>query len=196
MGVAKTKAADSRDIQADLRRRGRRARAELTPRYRAEASERIVDSVIRSGWFRRARLLACYLSVADEVETWALIERAWRMKKRIFVPVTKKNSRMLFREITPETMLERSRFGLLEPRDGMTIAPRRLDVVITPVVVYDEFRHRIGMGGGYFDRTFAFLRHRRDYWRPKLVGLAYACQKVEKIPANPWDIRVFEIVSE
>ena len=70
-----------------------------------------------------------------------------------------------------------------------------LDVVITPLVAFDEYGHRIGMGGGYFDRTFSFLGNRQSWFHPKLVGLAFACQKVEKIQPNPWDIRLFCTIS-
>ena len=151
---------------------------------------------MRSAWFQRAEYIACYLSAPGEVDTWAVIERGWRMKKRIFAPVLKKNRHMLFREITPDTELRLDRFGLYEPMSGEIVTARMLDVVLTPMVAFDKYNHRIGMGGGYFDTTFSFLRHRRSYSRPKLIGLAFACQEVEKIVPNPWDIRVFGVITE
>jgi len=56
--------------------------------------------------------------------------------------------------------------------------------------------NRVGMGGGCFDRTFAMLKHRNSYLHPKLVGVAFACQKVEEISANAWDIPLFQVVTE
>jgi len=175
---------------------GRDARASLDDDARAHASDVIADKVVHASWFQRAATVACYLPAPDEVNTWAIIARGWRMKKRIFAPVLKKNRRMLFREITPETELRLDRFGLYEPTSGELLTARDLDVVLTPMVAFDRFNHRIGMGGGYFDTTFAFLRERRLYFRPRLVGLAFACQQVEKIAPNPWDIRVFCTISE
>ncbi len=132
----------------------------------------------------------------DEVDTWPLIDRAWRMKKRIFAPIVGKNFSMRFREVTPETELELNRYGFQEPKDGEFIKPRALDVVITPVVAFDACGNRIGTGGGYFDRAFDFLKHRKYLFHPKLIGLAFSCQRVEKITPNPWDIRVFRVVDE
>ena len=103
---------------------------------------------------------------------------------------------MQFLEITPETDLVPNRFGLLEPVDGESATARMLDIVFTPLAAYDADGHRIGMGGGYFDTTFAFLKHRAFSFRPKLIGLAFDCQRVEKIASNPWDIRLFSIVTE
>jgi 5-formyltetrahydrofolate cyclo-ligase len=118
------------------------------------------------------------------------------MKKRVFAPVTRRNRLLEFREVTPETDLVRDDFGLLMPRTGEVIAARKLDLVLTPLVAFDENRQRIGMGGGYYDRTFSFLRMRRQLLKPKLVGLAFACQQAAEIPANPWDIRLFGFVTE
>ncbi len=132
----------------------------------------------------------------DEVDTWPLIERAWRMKKRIFAPVVEKNFVMRFCELTPESPLVLNHYGLPEPQDGNIIAPRALDLVITPVVAFDADGNRIGMCGGYFDRTFSFLSNRQFLFHPKLIGLAFACQRVEKITPNHWDIRVFCVVNE
>ncbi len=162
---------------------------------RLAASEVINQQVVNASWFRSAEYVACYLAAPDEVNTWEIISRGWRMKKRIFCPVIEKKSRMQFREIREESTLRPNRFGLLEPVDGEIVTARMLDIVITPVVAFDDENHRIGMGGGYFDRTFAFLRQRQSWLHPKVVGLAFACQKVEEIPPNPWDIRLFCTIS-
>jgi 5-formyltetrahydrofolate cyclo-ligase len=168
----------------------------MTAYEKNEASEKIVGTVVRSSLFRRAKLIACYLPMQDEVDTWQLIRRAWRMKKRIFAPVVEKNFVMKFCEVTPESTLAPNRYGLAEPQNGKIIPARQLDLVVTPVVAFDDQCNRIGMGGGYFDRTFSFLRMRQHLFHPKLIGLAFACQRVDKIVANPWDIRVFRIIDE
>jgi len=187
---------DPRRAQITLRKNARAARAGLSEDERERASEKIADTVIRSSWFRRSKLVACYLPMPEEVDTWTLIDRAWRMKKRIFAPIIKKNLAMQFCELTAESKLVFNQYGLREPQDGEIIEPRALDLVITPVVAFDDDCNRLGMGGGYFDRTFSFLRHRQYLFHPKLIGLAFSCQRVEKIAPNPWDIRVFRVIDE
>lgn len=191
-----TALADGKSVQAALRNKSRAARAAMTALEKRRASEKIVDTVVRSSWFRRAKFIACYLPTQNEVDTWLLIARAWRMKKRIFAPVVEKNFAMKFCEVTPASTLISNRYGLPESRDGETIEPRALDLVVTPVVAFDAECNRIGMGGGYYDRTFSFLRMRQQLFHPKLIGLAFACQRVDKVAANPWDIRVFRVIDE
>lgn len=182
--------------QRSLRIAARAARAALTPDERELASKKIVDTVTRSSWFRRSTLIGCYLPTEEEVDTWPLIDRAWEMKKRIFAPVIGKKFTMQFRELRPETELVLNSYGLREPENGKIIKTRALDIVITPVVAFDADCNRLGMGGGYFDRAFSFLKHRQFLFHPKLIGLAFSCQRVEKIPPNPWDIRVFRVIDE
>lgn len=189
-------ASDNRDAQKELRKAARAARSSLSSKERDKASEKIVDKVIRSSWFRSGRFVACYLSTEEEVDTWSLIERAWRMNKRVFAPRIEKNFTMQFCELSAQSKLVLNQYGLPEPQDGEIIAPRALDLVITPVVAFDDDGNRIGMGGGYFDRTFSFLKDRKLLFHPKLIGLAFSCQRVDKIAPNPWDIRIFQLINE
>jgi len=168
----------------------------MTVSERARASRRIADRFLNSRYFLSSENIACYVSTWDEVDTGAIIERAWCANKRVFLPVTAAHGRMFFRETLPETDLARNDFGLWEPVSGKFIDANKLDVVVTPLVAFDAARNRIGMGGGYFDRTFEFLADRTHWLRPKLIGVAFECQKVQKIARNPWDIRVFRVFTE
>lgn len=187
---------DPATLKATIRAHAKRDRAKLTDEDRDFASLMIFENAVREHYFQRANLIASYLPAADEVDTWPLIERAWRMKKRIFAPVVEKNRSLEFREIRPDSELQTNRFGLFEPSRGRSIPARRLDLVFTPVVAFDNRCNRVGMGGGFFDRTFSFQATRAAFAKPKLVGLAFDCQRVEQIPASPWDIRLFQIISE
>jgi 5-formyltetrahydrofolate cyclo-ligase len=180
----------------ELRRNALRARREMHDEKRANASQIICRKVTSSRDFFSASLVACYLPLRDEVDTRIIIERCWRANKRIFVPITRDKGKMLFREIRPNTTLVRNHMGIWEPASGDYIAPRDLQLVVTPTVAFDDQKHRIGMGGGYYDRCFAHLRHRRHWLKPKLFGVAFKCQKVEKISPNPWDIRLYEVFQE
>jgi 5-formyltetrahydrofolate cyclo-ligase len=163
---------------------------------RAELSELICERVISSPLFFASKAIACYLPMEDEVDTRGIIEAAWRANKRIFVPVLRNHGKMLFREVGHRTILVRNYYGVWEPTDGALISPRQLDVAIAPTVAFDKNNNRIGMGGGYFDRCFAYLRLRQFWFRPKLVGVAFDCQRVEKILPNPWDIPLYRVFSD
>ena len=179
-----------------LRSKSLRARREMNVVDRAVASQIICNKVTRSREFSAAEFIACYLPMRDEVDTHLVIERGWRANKRIFVPITRNNGEMFFREIRPDTPLVRNSMSIWEPDLGEVISPRELQLVITPTVAFDSENHRIGMGGGYYDRCFSFLRHRKLWFKPKLIGVAFNCQKVEKISPNTWDIRLYRTLSE
>jgi len=163
---------------------------------RVTASQIICRRVCESREFYSSKAIACYLPMHDEVDTREIIERAWRANKRIYVPILRGDAKMLFCEIDPETELERNGFGLWEPTRGFLIEPRQLDLVVTPTVAFDNDKNRIGMGGGYFDRCFSFLRHRKQWLHPKLIGVAFQCQEVEEIAPNPWDIPLYRIITD
>jgi len=179
-----------------LRKRALRARRGMSEEARVAASQIICRRVCESREFYSSKVIACYLPMHDEVDTREIIERAWRANKRVFVPILRSRSEMMFCQIDPESELEKNSFDLWEPTRGILIEPRHLDFVVTPTVAFDSRRNRIGMGGGYFDRCFAFLRHRKTWIRPKLVGVAFQCQEVEKITPNPWDIRLYRIITD
>lgn len=163
---------------------------------RVKASNRISSAVVQSHEFNAANFVACYLPMKDEVDTARVILRAWCANKRVYAPVAEPDGVMIFRELMPDTRLEKNAFGLWEPKGSSSISCRQLDLIITPLVAFDPNCNRIGMGGGYFDRSFAFLKHRRQWLRPKLMGVAFDCQEVKKIEVNPWDIRLYSVITE
>ncbi|MDX1498372.1 MAG: 5-formyltetrahydrofolate cyclo-ligase [Woeseiaceae bacterium] len=185
-----------RDPLAGLRSRGRDARRALTDSERATASRRIAATVIRTHEFNAARFIACYLPMREEVDPAGVIARAWDAGRRVYVPVLGAHGSMFFGRLAADTRLAKTPFGLYEPIDTEVIAPRKLDLVITPVVAFDDRGHRIGMGGGYFDRAFAFLKRRRHWLQPKLLGLAFDCQQVDGFEPNPWDVSLYSVVTE
>jgi len=163
---------------------------------RSEASSIITERIIRSHEFHACKTIAIYLPTNDEVDPGAIISRAWRAKKRVFAPVISNRGDMQFQQLTTDTRLERNAFDIWEPVYGPFVAAKSIDLVITPVVAFDRNKHRIGMGGAYYDRCFAFLKNKRSWRRPKLLGIAFDCQKVEEIAPNPWDIRLYCVITE
>lgn len=187
---------DEPGSKADLRVAARRARAAMSLQARDLASMHICASIAAQSFFQRASALAIYLPGNNEVSCWPLIERGWRMKKRIFAPVVKKNSLLEFCELRQNAPLRRNKYQIPEPVDGQSIDARRLDLVIVPLLAFDPSGNRLGMGGGYYDRAFSFVKSRRRFAKPKLVGAAFNCQRFANIPASPWDIPLFQVITE
>ena len=179
-----------------LRKSALQARRSLSDDKRDVASTIICDRIIHSREFLSSNTIACYLPLYDEVDPTRIIERAWCAKKRVFVPVTDSRGKMIFRQLTPDTDLEQNQFGIWEPVGDSSTSAKQLDLVVTPLVAFDKKMNRIGMGGGYYDRCFQFLKHRRNWLRPKLLGVAFNCQEVEEIAPNPWDVPLYRVVTE
>jgi 5-formyltetrahydrofolate cyclo-ligase len=180
----------------EIRRMALTNRRAMNRDERARSSAIICRRVLACREFFASEAVACYLPMADEVDTFEIIQRGWRANKRIFAPVMSGRGEMSFCELRPETTLRQNPFGIWEPESGETISPRNLSLVITPTVAYDEDNNRIGMGGGYYDHCFSFLRYRNKWLHPKLLGIAFACQKVETISPNAWDIRLYKVISD
>lgn len=186
----------TRQTKTEFRRAGISARQNLKREERGAASETICTAAINSTLFEQANLIACYLASDDEVNCRRLIERAWHMKKRVFLPVLQKHSKLKFVEFLYDSKTRTNKYGLEEPVGDNEIEPRALDLVFTPLVAFDLQGNRIGMGGGYYDRTFSFLNEQHHKSRPRLVGLAFDCQCVEQIGASTWDIPLFHVFTE
>jgi 5-formyltetrahydrofolate cyclo-ligase len=73
---------------------------------------------------------------------------------------------------------------------------RELDLILLPLVAFDESGQRLGMGGGFFDRSLAFLAWRQHWRKPHLIGLAYDFQKVAALPREPWDVPLDAVVTD
>jgi 5-formyltetrahydrofolate cyclo-ligase len=151
----------------------------------------IYERVIAWNVFQAAPCVACYVSVQNEVDTRQLIEYALRVGKKVFVPVTQGSGVMGFQEILSLDNLRSARFGLLEPEHdvGLMIEPDDLDLVIVPGIAFDRRGNRLGFGGGYYDRFFERCNATR-------VGLAYAFQVVDDIPAEDHDEKMDWVVTE
>lgn len=116
-------------------------------------------------------------------------------QKTCYLPALREN-RLAFIQVNESTIFHPNQFGIIEPLfdEKKMIAPAQLDLVITPLVAFDVKRHRLGMGGGFYDRTFAFKRHHHK--KPMMVGIAYDFQCVQHVPRSNLDILLDAIVTE
>ncbi len=170
----------------------RRLRRELDPAERVARAQQLAARVTDHQYFLRARRIACYLSVNGEMDPMPLLEHALAMGRQVFLPVLVpyRHNRMWFAPFSDETPLAPNRFGILEPQVAMheLIRPVALDLVLMPLVAFDARCNRLGMGGGYYDRTFGFLRYRKHWKKPRLMGVAYDFQRVPRLAQQAWDV--------
>jgi 5-formyltetrahydrofolate cyclo-ligase len=103
---------------------------------------------------------------------------------------------MHFAELSTDAPLARNFFGIREPQLGARIDPRHLDLVLTPLVGFDDRGVRLGVGRGYYDRCFRFLHGRIHWRRPKLLAVAYELQRVPTLPQQSWDVPLYGVVTE
>lgn len=103
---------------------------------------------------------------------------------------------MRFGRMFAGTPMTSNRYGIPEPVDAKPLHARQLDLLLMPLVGFDLAGRRLGMGGGYYDATLAFLRHRRHWRKPRLVGVAFECQRVETLPHDPWDMPLDAVLTE
>jgi len=102
------------------------------------------------------------------------------------------SARPEFADWTPSQPLRDNRFGIGEPT-GPARALKQLDLLLLPLVGFSDDGGRLGMGGGFYDRTLGALKLEE---RPLLLGLAYAAQQVEILPMDPWDVRLDGVLTE
>jgi len=175
-----------------LRRLMRARRRALRSGQRKAAAARLALQVARSPLFLRARRVALYLAADGEIDPAAIRRIAWRLGKQVYLPVLhpRQQKRLAFVQFGRGECLLPNRFGIGEPAAlAGRVRPWQLDLVLMPLVAYDASGGRLGMGGGYYDRTFAPLQGDcRWPRRPALVGLAYRFQQVAALPQRPWDV--------
>ncbi|MBZ9558713.1 5-formyltetrahydrofolate cyclo-ligase [Halomonas coralii] len=190
------------DSRRALRRTLRRRRRDLSPSQQRRASNALCHRLRRLPEVQRARRVALYLPNDGEIDATPLIAWLRRRGARVYLPVLRPlaENRLWFVHYHSGTPMVKNRFGIHEPdtRHGAhrarQLPPWALDLVLMPLVGFDEAGNRLGMGGGFYDRSFAFIRRRRP--RPRLIGVAHDCQRVDRLPIAGWDIPLDAIVSD
>lgn len=187
--------------RAQLRRSLRAARRSLSPSAQKQAALRLYRQLAHSPVFWRARRIALYLPNDGEIDPKWIIQAAWRQKKKLYLPrlAAWPQQHMVFQRFRQPDRLKPNRFGILEPacNPKTQISPRILNLILMPLVGFDPYGGRLGMGGGFYDRSLAFIQ-RRTYKAhpPTLLGLAHECQKVSRLPLASWDIPLDGIVTD
>ena len=187
-----------------LRRRLRQARNSQSPARVATLSAFVCRHIAAAAWYQQAATVAFYQPVDNEVDPSLLISHAQQCAKRVLLPVIDLQQKTLgFAPYQPAVPLRTGPFGIVEPDvhpGGSDCVPlREIDILFLPLVGFDLQGHRIGFGGGYYDRTLTAMTARTPDnipGRPLLVGLAYGLQKQSALPWAPHDVSMHFVVTE
>lgn len=184
----------------ELRRALRARRRNLSPAEQKSAAARIALRVFAARWFRSSRRIAGYIPHDGEIDPRPILERARRWRKLTYLPVLPRmtHDRLWFARVTSTTRFAPNRFGIPEPivPARALVRARQLDLILLPLVGFDARGRRLGMGGGFYDRSLAFLRAHRHWRRPHRVGAAHEFQRVTRLDPDPWDVPLTAIATD
>lgn len=172
------------DRQA-ARQRLRAARRAVPAAERPSAAKALAAHLAELGLPRPRTRVAAFHPFDGEIDPGVALERARALGCTIFYPVITSLRGRRMRFVTDETQTA--------ARD---VGPRWLDLVLVPLVGFDARGHRLGMGGGFYDRRFAFLRYRRYWCRPLLVGVAFDVQRIDRLAEAAHDVPLWGVVTE
>ncbi|EMP0251971.1 5-formyltetrahydrofolate cyclo-ligase [Klebsiella michiganensis] len=178
-----------------IRQQIRQRRRALTPEQQTQFALHAADRMMAYPPVLLAQTVAVFLSFDGELDTRPLIDQLWRAGKRVYLPVLHPFSpgNLLFLHYHPSSDLVVNRLNIREPKlDVRDVLPlSQLDVLVTPLVAFDAAGQRLGMGGGFYDRT---LQNWRQH-RLQPVGYAHDCQQVDALPTEQWDIPLPAVIT-
>ncbi|RUR30075.1 5-formyltetrahydrofolate cyclo-ligase [Vreelandella andesensis] len=185
-----------------LRRELKRRRRTLSLYQQKQAATNLCQRLKQLPEIRRAKRISLYLPVNGEIDPTRLLPWLRQRKVSIYLPVLRPFSvnRLWFVAYREATPMVKNRFGIAEPCPRFAADKRNrlpawaLDTLIVPLVGFDKQANRMGMGGGFYDRSLAFMRQPGP--TPTLIGVAHACQQVDALPIEPWDIPLDVVASD
>ena len=184
--------ANRKQIRATIRL----ARQSLSAEQQFADSKQATDTSLSAILKLNARRVALYLTNDGELDTKPLIEMLWQHNIAVYLPRLHPFSagNLLFLRYQADSVLEQNSLGIWEPKLDITqmMLTHQLDVVITPLVAFDKHGNRMGMGGGYYDRTLA---NWQSIGKPLPIGYAHDCQQVDSLPCQHWDVPLPMIIT-
>lgn len=181
-------------LRTQLRQQIRKTRANLTALQQQQAEDSITQQALALIEAQNAQHIALYVSFDGEISTEKLIKTLWAQDKQVYLPVLHpfNPNHLLFLRYLPDTLMLKNKFGIWEPKlNVQNVLPlKELDILFTPLVAFDKQGNRLGMGGGFYDRTLQNWRN--SSFIP--VGLAHQCQQVEQLPTEVWDVPLHQIL--
>ena len=175
----------------------RRALRERRGSLCLSARRRGARAVARRGCrlLRRTKRVGAYLPHGSELDPRPLMRALTRLGCMVYLPVIGRQPHSPLSFLPYRPPLARNRYGIMEPRWGRRLRGSQLDVVLVPLLGFDQRGFRLGQGGGHYDRTFAFSSRKR-HAKPCLIGVAFECQQVAQLPTGVHDVRLHLVLTE
>ena len=169
-----------------IRKHLKDTRAKLSKSQQQQAAIRLAIRVARHPSFQKSRAISFYLAANGEISLAPLIKLALKQNKDCYLPVLS-GPKLRFHQLQKNTKLVKNCFGLLEPSGTPEIPATALDLILCPLVAFDNKGNRLGMGGGYYDRTLCTIKRRR---KSIIWGTAHELQRQQRFTTHWWDIKL------
>jgi len=174
----------------------RQGRRQIPDEQRQSAQRAVFDTIASLPIYRSAQHIAGYWASDGEIDVTALLRKARMDGKTSYLPIIMGlKQALLFAPFSDATPMQPKRYQIPEPQvsPAQLIPSAQLDLVLTPLVAFDDEGRRLGMGGGFYDRSFEFCKGKR----PFLLGVAFESQHLEQaLPQRDWDVRLDAAVTE
>lgn len=183
-------------VRQQLRRELRRRRQQLSAAFQQQASTALSQQLQQCAEIQQASRIALYLANDGEVDPAPFAQWCIAQGKQLALPVLHPfcPGHLLFLDYHPQHPLTVNQFGIYEPELAVNaiVLLADIDVLLIPLVGFDEQGQRLGMGGGYYDRTLANVAANSH---PTRIGLAHDCQRVAQLPVASWDMPMHYVVT-
>lgn len=169
----------------------KKKRHALSKLEQSQASAKIFKQILDLKAYQNAKKIGLYFAKGKEIDLNPLWQHATSHQKNCFFPAITPDHRLLFFPATLKSPLIKNRYGIDEPlASPKEAAPLQdFDLIFLPLLAFDKLGRRLGMGGGYYDKTLAALRG------PLLLGLAYNFQYLPQLPSDPWDVCLNAVIT-
>ncbi len=189
---------DNHSKKIEIRQSIRSKRNSLNTSQRNIAGNLLVEQLQLQQIIAKHQHIACFLSFDGEISTQPIIQQIFKQNKSCYLPKLRpyKPNRLWFIPYTTDSRLIPNRYAIdeVDQLPNHALAVSQLDLVLLPLVAFDKNGNRLGMGGGFYDATFAHLKNRQK--KPLFIGLAYQSQLVRGLPSDPWDLPLDGVCTE
>ena len=159
---------------------------------RKKLGRKLLYQCQKNAVFRNAKHIAIFLPNDGEIETTDTINFLLSQGYIVYLP---KLAGEKLKFVKMGKFFRKNRFGIEEPIFSPLLGAHRMDVILMPLVGFDKHKNRLGMGGGFYDKTLSFHNKLKKFRVPKLFGLAFDSQEVDRLNSQPWDVKVDGIVT-
>ncbi len=171
----------------ELRKRIKALKNELTAENKQRQAEIVYKKLEASDEFRKANTILMYWAMSDEMPTKSFINK-WFADKEIYLPVVDGDDLRIVKYEGEDKMVPGAKYGIPEPAGPEISDESQIELVIVPGVAFDADNNRMGRGAGYYDRILNRIP------KAKKLALAFDFQMVDKVPTEPHDIKMDQVI--